>query len=74
MPEEYTVQDRADIIKQAMPPIELSDLEKRQVEEVMYTLSEAYEVPERLDPDQVVLIWRAIELVKAGKFTEEMRL
>jgi hypothetical protein len=41
MENEYTVEQRAEIAKKSMPPLRLDARQKRQVEELLYTLSEA---------------------------------
>lgn len=73
MTAEYTVQDRADIIKKAMSQHSLTPEQRRQVDELVYTLSEANELP-RVEIDEVLRICQIVDLVKAGKFTKEMRL
>jgi hypothetical protein len=73
MAKEYTVQQRAAIAKKAMPKPTLGAKQKRQVEELLYTLSEAGELP-RLEVEDAAFLWAAVEMVKAGSFTDEMRL
>lgn len=70
---EYTVQDRADIILAAMPSRELTNEQLRQLNEIIYTLMEAGRLGGDADDDAPYL-WGAVELVRAGKFTREMRL
>lgn len=73
MENEYTVEQRAEIAKGSMPPPRLDARQKRQVEELLYTLSEAGDLP-RLEFEHATLLWAAVEMVKAGSFTDEMRL
>jgi hypothetical protein len=56
-----------------MPPLRLDARQKRRVEESFYTLSEAGDLP-RLEFEHATLLWAAVEMVKAGSFTDEMRL
>lgn len=73
MENEYTVEQRAEIAKKFMPAPQLDEMQKRQVEELLYTLSEAIDLP-HLEFNHAILLWAAVELVKAGSFTDEMRL
>jgi hypothetical protein len=75
MENEYTVEQRAEITKKSMPPLRLDARQKRRVEEPasFYTLSEAGDLP-RLEFEHATLLWAAVEMVKAGSFTDEMRL
>lgn len=73
MENEYTVEQCAEIAKKSMPPPRLDAQQKRQVEELLYTLSEAGDLP-RLEFEHATLLWAAVEMVKAGSFTDEMRL
>jgi hypothetical protein len=73
MENEYTVEQRAEITKKSMPPLRLDARQKRRVEESFYTLSEAGDLP-RLEFEHATLLWAAVEMVKAGSFTDEMRL
>lgn len=68
---EYTVEDRADIIKAAFTKPE--GINTHQLDEVLYTLNEAGDLP-AITPEQAITAWAAIELVLQNKFTDEMRL
>lgn len=70
---EYTVTERAHIVTKAMNSPKLDSTQKRQLAELLYTMSEAGVIP-RMDEEHAILLWAAIDLVKAGKFTQEMRL
>jgi hypothetical protein len=70
---EYTVEERMEIALKAMPAAELNERQQKELSEVIYTLNEGGALW-GADVEQAMVCWAAIELVKAGKFTEEMRL
>lgn len=73
MMKQYTVEQRAAIAKEAMPKPAIDAEQWRQVRELLYTLRESGDLP-RLEDAHAALLWGVVELVKAGGFTDEMRL
>jgi hypothetical protein len=69
---EMTVEDRAAIVLAAIPTLQLNNDQQRQLRDVLYTLNEAGELSDERHNE--TLLWGAIELVRAGLFTEDMRL
>lgn len=73
MTREYTVAQRAETALKAMPRATLGDKQLRQIDELLYTLSESGHLP-RLDKAHAVLLWGLVQLVKDGGFTDDMGL
>ena len=71
---EWTVGERADLVQAAMPSIKLTAKQVRSLEEVLYTMSEAGRIVDRLSRDDAETIWALVELARIGKFTDDMRL
>lgn len=69
---EYTVDESAELITAAAPALDLTDRQRRQLSEVLNTLSETIDTP-CIDFDTALALWGAIEMVKAGRYTEDMR-
>lgn len=70
----FAVEDRAQIVCEAMTTSELDAKQERQLSEILYTLSEAGQLEYRMSVQDAVLVARAVDLVKAGGYTEDMRL
>ena len=70
---EYTVDERAELITKASPPLSLSPKHRAQLTEVLNTLSETMDTP-CIDFDTARALWAAVEMVKAGGYSEDMRL
>lgn len=73
MTQQLTVYDRANIILLAITPTILNTKQERQVDELLYTLSEADLLP-HIDICDVKLIYSLVNLVKDNKYSEEMSL
>jgi len=73
MVKEYTVEDRANIIKSRMKDKPIMDIHRQQLEEVLYTLSENGDI-EEMSVEEAILIFKAVELVLFNEYTKEMRL
>lgn len=66
--------ERAEIVKRAMPDSDLDATQLVHLAEVLYTMSESEEVPHALDTDLAVRVWALVELVRRDKYSEDMRL
>ena len=71
--DEMGVEDRADLVLNAIQFLDLSMTKVDQLCHVIYTLSEAG-VIEDMEVETALKIWGLVELVKDGRYTEDMRL
>jgi len=72
MTKEYTVAERAALVRKQFRKPALTAKRKRELEEVLYTMSEAGDLA--IDIDMAIDIWSMVQLVIDGRFSEEMRL
>ena len=73
MTKTWTVEERAaEVVKNYPALLELAPVPRRQLQEIIYTMSEAGHI-EDMPPEHAVKIWQIVELVRQGRYTEDMR-
>lgn len=65
--------DRADLIQNKSGTLTLSNVQARQLDEVLYTLREAGRL-ERMQVEGAVQIYLIVQMILHGKYTDDMRL
>lgn len=53
---------------------ELTDLQQRQLDEVLYSYNESQGLEWHFSREDALMMHRLVEMVKAGEYTEDMRL
>ena len=69
---EWTVAERAQLILDALEPVDLSTTQMQQLDDLLYTLAEADEFDLSLSDAERLM--QLIDIVKEGRYDKEMRL